>query len=193
MLFVAFARWPGRLGLARDWDGRSGQGPEIVSFIIGAGLAACVAAILLLAGLLARERAARRAAEAALAAQREGAAEQAARLALLDRRRDAIAPIESLWLIWEGGSRPGEALLAEAARGIAEARLLFADPLGTELDEAALLIAEHVRGRAWQRDAVQAGRRDESADLIDAEIARERALKPLIAALRARLAEAARP
>ena len=166
--------------------------PEIVSFIVGAGFAACVAATLLLAWLLARERAARRAAEASLAAQREAAAEQAARLELLDRRRVAIAPIESLWLVWAGGSRPGEALLAEAARAIAEARLLFAEALDAELDEAALLLAEHVRGRAWQRDAIQAGRRDESADLIDAEIAREQALKPRIAELRIRLAEAAR-
>ena len=193
MVFTAFASPPDKLGLRGDLTGVRGQVPEILSFIVGAGFAACVAAILLLGWLLSRERGARRAAEAALAAERAAAAEQAARLELLDRRRAAIAPIESLWLAWSGGSRPGEALIIEAARGIAEARLLFGNPLEAELDEAALLLAEHVRGRSWQRDAVQAGRRDESADLIDAEIARERALKPLIAALRARLAEAARP
>lgn len=162
--------------------------PEIVSLIIGTVLASAAAAILLLAWLLARERAARRAAEEALAAGREAAAQ----LALLDRRSAAIAPIETLWLTWSGGGRPGPALLAEAARAIAEARLLFGGPLEAELNEAALLIAEHVRGQAWQRDAILGGRRDESAELIDAEIAREQALKPRIAALRVRLVEAAR-
>ena len=162
--------------------------PEIVTFIAGAVLALGAAAILALAWLLARERAARRAAEAELEAERAAAA----RLDLLDRRSAAIAPIESLWLAWSAGGRPNESLLAEAARAIAEARLLFGGPLETELDEAALLIAEHVRGQVWQRDAILAGRRDERAELIEAEIAREQALKPRIAALRVRLVEAAR-
>ena len=152
----------------------------------------CLAVALILTVLLARERAARTAAEAALASGRDESADQAARLALLDRRRAAIAPIESLWLAWAGGGRPSEALLSEAARALAEARLLFAGHLQAELDEAALLIVAHVRGQSWQRAAIEAGRHDERADLIEEEIARERALKPRIADLRMRLADAAR-
>jgi hypothetical protein len=159
---------------------------------LGAGLALCLALLLILALLLVRERAARRAAEAALSAKDDIAAHQAARLELLDRRRAAIAPIESLWLAWASGGRPGEALLADAARALAEARLLFATHLQAELDEAVLLIVEHVRGQSWQRAAIEAGRHDERADLIDQEIAREHRLKPRIADLRVRLADAAR-
>jgi hypothetical protein len=165
---------------------------ESVAILLGPGLVSGLAAILLLAVLLVRERSARRAAEAALAATRDEAADRAARLDLLDRRRAAIAPIESLWLAWAGGGRPDEAQLADAAQALAEARTLFADALQAELDEAALLIVAHVRGKSWQRAAIQAGRRDERADLIDEEIARERSLKPKIADLRIRLADAAR-
>jgi hypothetical protein len=165
---------------------------EALAILLVAGLVSCLALVLLLAVLLVRERAARRAAEAALAAGRDEAADQAARLALLDRRRAAIAPIEALWFAWAGGGRPGEALLADAARALAEARLLFAGHLQAELDEAALLIVAHVRGQSWQRAAIEAGRHDERADLIDEEIARERALKPRIADLRVRLVDAAR-
>jgi hypothetical protein len=165
---------------------------ESVAILLGAGLVLCLVLILFLTLLLTRERAARRAAEAALAAGRDESADQAGRLALLDRRRAAIAPIEALWLAWAGGGRPGETMLAEAARALAEARLLFAGHLQAELDEAALLIVEHVRGQSWQRAAIEAGRHDERADLIGEEIARERALKPRIADLRIRLADAAR-
>jgi hypothetical protein len=165
---------------------------ESVAFLLGAGLAACLAAILVLALLLVRERHARRAAEGALAARPGAEADMEARRGLLDRRRAAIAPIETLWLAWAGGGRPDEAQLADAARALAEARLLFADPLQAELDEAAVLIVAHVRGRGRQRDAIRAGRRDERAELIDEEIARELKLKPRIAALRDRLSEAAR-
>ena len=163
-----------------------------MTVLLLAGLAMSIAAALLLALLLVREKAARRAAEAALAARSDEAADQAARLELLDRRRAAIAPIETLWLAWAGGGRPQEALLADAARALTEARLLFADHLQADLDEAILLIVEQVRGQGWQRAAVAAGRRDERADLIDEEIARERKLKPRIADLRVRLADAAR-
>jgi hypothetical protein len=160
--------------------------------LLGAGLALCLALILLLALLLARERSVRRVAEAALAAGRDEAADRAGRLDLLDRRRAAIAPIETLWLAWASGGMPSEAQLAEAARALAEARLLFAEPLQAELDEAALLVVEHVRGQSWQRAAIDAGRYSERADLIDEEIARERRLKPRIEALRASLIDAAR-
>jgi hypothetical protein len=163
-----------------------------VAFLLGAGHAACLATILGLALLLVRERAARQAAEAALAARLRAEADTEARLDLLDRRRAAIAPIESLWLAWAGGGRPDEAQLADAGRAIAEARTLFADQLQPELDEAALLIVAQVRGQSRQRDAIRAGRRDKRADLIDEEIAREQELRPRIAALRDRLAEAAR-
>jgi hypothetical protein len=162
-----------------------------VAIFLAAGLATSLAATLLLAVLLVRARAARRAADAALAACRDTAADQAARLDLLDRRRAVIAPIESLWRAWTSG-RPDEAQLAEAARALAEARLLFAGHLQTEIDETVLLIVAHLRGRSWQRAAIQAGRRDERADLIDQEIAREHQLKPRIAGLRDRLADAAR-
>jgi hypothetical protein len=172
--------------------GRSGQVSETLSILLGAGLASWLATTLLLAVLLVRERRGRKAADAALAMCRDAAADQAARLDLLDRRRAAIDPIESLWLAWAGGGRPDEALLAEAARALAEARLLFAAHLQAELDEAVLLIVAHVRGQGWQRAAIQAGRRGERADLIDEEIARERILKPKIADLRIRLADAAR-
>jgi hypothetical protein len=165
---------------------------ENIIILFGAGLLLALASTMVLALLLARERGARRAAEAALAASRDEATDQAARLALLDRRRAAIAPLESLWLAWAGGGRPSEALLADAARALGEARLLFADHLQPELDEAVLLIVEHVRGEGWQRAAIEAGRYDERAALIDEEIARERKLKPRIADLRLRLADAAR-
>lgn len=191
-LFPASATFADGLVLRRAIRGVRGQVSETVAIFFGAGLALGLAPILVLALLLVRERTARRAAEAALAARRDEAADQAARLELLDRRRAAIAPIESLWLAWASGGRPGEALLADAARALAEARLLFAGHLQTELDEAVLLIVEHVRGRSWQRAAIEAGRRNERADLIDEEIAREHRLKPRIAELRDRLADAAR-
>jgi len=152
---------------------------------LGAGLAASVAAILGLALALRRERAAH-------AACRDEAADQAARLALFDRRRAALAPIEALWLAWVGDCRPDSALLAEAARAAGEARLLFADGLAAELEEVAGLLVEQVRGQSWQRAAVAAGRHDERADLIAEEIERERRLKPRIGALRQRMVEAAR-
>jgi hypothetical protein len=161
-----------------------------VAIFLGAGLAPGL--VLLLIILLVRERAARRAAEVALAASRDGTADRAARLDLLDRRRAAIAPIESLWLAWASGGIAGEAQLADAVRALAEARLLFADHLQAELDETMLLIVEHVRGQSWQRAALEAGRHSERADLIDEEIARERRLKPRIESLRTRLGDAAR-
>jgi len=167
-----------------------GQVSEGVAIFLGAGLA--LGLVLLLGVLLARERAARRAADAALAASRNETTERAARLDLLDRRRAAIAPIEALWLAWASGRIPDEAQLADAVRALAEARLLFADHLQAELDEAMLLIVEHVRGMDWQRAALDAGRHGERADLIDEEIARERRLKPRIEALRIRLGDAAR-
>jgi hypothetical protein len=191
-LFPASATFADGLVLRRAIGGVRGQVSESVAIFFGAGLALGLFLVLLLALLLVRERTARRTAEAALAARRDEASDRAARLDLLDRRRAAIAPIESLWLAWAGGGRPGEALLADAARALTEARLLFAGHLQAELDETVLLIVEHVRGQGWQRAAVEAGRRDERADLIDEEIARERKLKPRIADLRVRLADAAR-
>ena len=160
--------------------------------LLGVGLAASVAAALGLALALRRERAARRAAEAAQAACGDAAAAQAARLALLDRRRAALAPIDALWLAWTGECRPDPALLAAAARAVGEARLLFADEVAAEIDEVAGLLVEQLRGQNWQRAAVAAGRYEERADLIAEEIERERRLRPRIGALRQRLAEAAR-
>jgi pantoate kinase len=165
---------------------------ETVVVLLGVGLAASVAATLGLALALRRERAPRRAAEAAQAACRNEAAEQAARLALLDRRSAALAPIDALWLAWTGECRPDSALLAEAARGAAEARLLFAAEVVAEIDEVAGLLVEQLRGQSLQRAAVAAGRYEERAGLIDEEIAREQHLRPRIGALRQRLAEAAR-
>jgi len=160
--------------------------------LLGTGLAASLAASLGLALALRRERAGRRAAEAAHAACRNEAAEQSARLGLLDRRRAALAPIDALWLAWTDESRPDSALLAEAARGVGEARVLFAEEVVAEIDEVAGLLVEQLRGLSRQRAAVAAGRYEERAELIDEEIARERRLRPRIGALRRRLAEAAR-
>ena len=172
--------------------GRSGQVSESLTIFLSAGLALSIAAASFLALLLVRERAARRAAEAALAARSDESADQSARLELLDRRRAAIAPIETLWCCWAVGGLPDEALLTEAARALAEARLLFAGHLQADLDGAALLVVEHLRCRGWQRAAIDSGRRDERADLIREEIAREPKLKLSIADLRVRLADAAR-
>lgn len=190
--FTAFVDPADGLGLQRVQTAFGEQVPGSLVIFLAGGLVACLAGGLPIAWLVRRERAERGAAEAALAAHREAAADQAGRLELLDRRRAALAPIESLWLAWTSGGRPDEALLADAAHGLAAARLLFGDPLQAELEEAALLIAEQIRGLGWQQDAIRAGRRDERADLIDAEIAREHALKPKIAALRDRLADATR-
>ena len=164
-----------------------------MAILLGSGLALCLVLILALSWLLVRERAARAAAVAALVAVRDEAADRTNRLDLLDRRRAAIAPIESLWLALASGGRADEALLADAIRALAEVRLLFADQLQAELDETTLLIVEHVRGQDWQRAAVEAGRHDQRADLIAEEIARERRLRPKIETLRIRLTDAARP
>lgn len=163
-----------------------------MAILLGSGLALCLVLILALAWLLVRERSARASADAALVALRDEVADRSNRLDLLDRRRAAIAPIESLWLALASGNRANEALLADAIRALAEVRLLFADHLQAELDETVLLIVEHVRGQDWQRAAVAAGRHDERADLISEEIARERRLKPKIEELRIRLTDAAR-
>jgi hypothetical protein len=163
-----------------------------MAIFLGSGLALCLALTLLLWRMLALERAARVAADATLAARMNEAADRALRLDLLDRRRAAIAPIESLWLAWARGGSPDEALLGDAIRALAEARLLFADHLQAELDETALLIVEYVRCQNWQRDAHRAGRYDERADLIGEEIAREARLKPRVESLRIRLSDAAR-
>jgi len=163
-----------------------------MAILLGSSLALCLALSLLLSWLLVRERSARLAAEAALITGANQAADRALRLDLLDRRRAVIAPIESLCLAWASSGRPDEALLAEAIRALAEARLLFADHLQADLDETALLIVEHIRGHSRQREAVRAGRHDERADLIGEEIIRERRLKPKIEMLRNQLADAAR-
>lgn len=160
--------------------------------LLAAGLALCAIATGALALALRRERDARRAADAALAARQDETARQAAQLALFDRRRAALAPIEALWVAWARDCRPEEALLAEAARALGEARLLFDEMHSAELEEAAGLLVEHVRGQSWQRAAVDAGRYEERAELIAEEIDRERRLKPCIAQLRQRLADAAR-
>lgn len=165
---------------------------ETVAILLGSGLALCLVLILALSWLLMRERSARAAAEAALGAVRDEAAERTSRLDLLDRRRAAIAPIESLWLAFASGGRPDEALLADTIRALAEIRLLFAGHLQAELDDTVLLVVEHMRGQGWQRAAIQAGRHDERADLIAEEITREGRLKPKIEMLRSRLADAAR-
>jgi hypothetical protein len=165
---------------------------ETLELLPAAALAACLAAMLLLALALRRERACRRAAEAALADHRAETAMQEERLGLLDRRRAALAPIEALSLAWARDCRPDEAALTEAARAVGEARLLFPAALAADLEEAAALLAMHARGRSWQRAAVEARRHEERADLFAEEIERERLLKPRIAELRQRLAEAAR-
>lgn len=165
---------------------------ESVAIALTAGLALSLASILLLVLLLARERAARRAAEAALETARDEAEGQAARIELLDRRRAAIAPIEALWRCWAVGGLPDDSLLADAARALAEARLLFAGHLQADLDGAALLVVEHLRCQGWQRAAIDSGRHDERVDLIREEIDREPRLKRSICDLRDRLVEAAR-
>ena len=165
---------------------------ETVAVLLGAGLAVSVAAMLGLMLALRRERAARRAAEAAHAACLDEAAEQAGRLALLDRRRAALAPIEALWSVWAAECRPDAALLAAAARAAGEARLLFADGLAAELEEVAALLVEQIRGQGRQAAAVAARRHEERADLIAEEIEREQRLRPRIGALRVRLVEATR-
>jgi hypothetical protein len=157
-----------------------------------AALAACLAAMLLLGLALRRERAPRRAAEAALAEHRAEVPLRQERLGLLDRRRAALAPIEALSLAWARDCRPDEAALSAAALAIGEARLVFPAELAAELDEAAALLIVHARGRSWQRAAVEARRHEERADLIAEEIERERLLKPRLVELRMRLAEAAR-
>jgi hypothetical protein len=163
-----------------------------MAILLGSGLALCLVLIVALTSLLLRERSARAAANAALVALQEEVADRSNRLDLLDRRRAAIAPIESLWLALARGNRANEALLADAIRALAEVRLLFADHVQAELDETVLLIVEHARGQDWQRAAVEAGRHDERADLIAEEIARELRLKPRIEKLRVRLTDAAR-
>jgi hypothetical protein len=111
---------------------------------------------------------------------------------LLDRRRAALAPLEALWTTWSHDRRPDEAQLAEAARALGEARLLFGDGLAAEVEAVAALLVEQVRGQARQRAAVAASRYEERADLIGEEIERERGLKPRVTELRQRLAAAAR-
>ena len=134
----------------------------------------------------------RRSAEAGLARRQEAEADRSARLALFDRRVAAVAPLDALWLAWSRSCRPEPDLVRRAADAIAEARLLFDHALGSECDHLLSLLLGYERHREACRAAVAGGRHLDHGDLLDEEIALERALKPALATLRARLAEAAR-
>jgi hypothetical protein len=134
----------------------------------------------------------RRTAEAALARRHTAEADRAARLALFDRRVATVAPLDALWLAWSRACRPEPDLVRRAADAAAEARLLFDDALAGDCEELLGLLLGYERHRQACNAAVVGGRHLDHGDLLDEEVALERALKPALAALRDRLAEAAR-
>jgi hypothetical protein len=75
---------------------------------------------------------------------------------------------------------------------VAEARLLFDDALAGECEALLGLLLGYERHREACSAAIAGGRHRDHGDLLDGEIALERTLRPALAALRARLAEAAR-
>jgi hypothetical protein len=165
---------------------------DLSFWILLAGLALALPAALLLALALGRERARRRAAEAALAAHRETAALSAEQLALLDRRRAAIQPLDALAAAWTRSCRPAQALVAAAGAALDEAHSVFPRALAPELDEAAALLLCYRRHQDEAEAAIGDGRRSTREEMLEREIALESALKPKLAGLRRRLADAAR-
>jgi hypothetical protein len=151
--------------------------------------AAAAAAILVLALALRR----REARIALLEAQNEALMDRAERLALLERREAACAPLDALWLCWTRCVPPGEETLSAASLAAESAKRLFPVDLEPDLDEVARLLTGLLRHRAWQHDAVLAGRHDERVALSEEAAGIERLLKPKLSALRTLLADAMRP
>jgi hypothetical protein len=161
---------------------------ELVTVLLALALAALAGLAWRLVGEVRR----RRAAEAALAGREAAAAERARRLALFDRRVAAVAPLDSLWLAWSRACRPDAALVRAAANALPEARLLFDSPLAGECEALLGLLLGYERHQDACRAAVASGRHRDHGDLLDRELEMERPVKAALAALRARLAEAAR-
>jgi len=164
----------------------------MIDWAMAAGLALALIAVLLLALTLRRESAARVAAIGALEARQDAAEARAGRLAMLDRRLAAIAPLDALWLGWTRGARPERAMIACALTALAEARLVFPESFAGALDEASTLLLAYERHQTALEAALDGGRRYEREEMFERELALEQALKPTLESLRVQLAGAAR-
>jgi len=158
---------------------------------LAAALAVTMAAALLLGWALRREAARRAAGDAALAARIEGDAARGERLALFERRRAAIAPLDALHLGWLQGGRPRDGEIAEALAALEAARLLFPAETAAMLGEASRLLADYAAARRW-RHADGCARRTEREQALERERWLEAETAAAVAALRTRLADAAR-
>lgn len=159
--------------------------------LLGIAAFVAVAAAVIVALVLALRRHAARI--VALESANRALAGQVDRLALLDRREAACAPLDALWLCWSRCTPPDEEVLRAAALAAEGAKRLFPAELAPDLDEVSRLLSGLVRHRSRQRDAVLAGRHRERVVLIEEEAEMEHKLRPKLAGLRALLADAARP
>jgi hypothetical protein len=158
--------------------------------LLGSLAALAAAAVIAFLALALRRHAAR---IVALEAANRALAGQIDRLALLDRREAACAPLDALWLCWSRCTAPDEAVLDAAAVAAEGAKRLFPRELEPDLDEISRLLGGLVRHRGREREAVLAGRHGERVALMEEEREMERLLRPKLAALRTLLADAARP
>lgn len=158
---------------------------HFAAWALGVGLAIAIAAIVSLTRALRRESQRRTAAEMGLALRAE-------RIAMLDRRLAAIAPLDALWLGWQRGSRPPREAVTMARVGLGETRLLFIETLAPEFDTLCDLLLAYERHLAEADQGFDDRRQWAREEALEREIALEQALKPRLASLRARLAEAAR-
>jgi cell division protein FtsL len=165
---------------------------QTISILLIGALLLCAAALVLLAWQVRRNGAALAARDEAAAAAQRALAEQTFRLQLLDRRRSVCTRLDALWLCWSRCERPADAVVAEAAAAVEEARSLFPAELAEQLDEAASLLAAAVRHQSWRQAAVEHGRHGERVALLDREAELERALRPCLTTLRTALLDATR-
>jgi hypothetical protein len=130
---------------------------------------------------------------ASLEAEKDALAAQLDRMALLDRRQAACAPLDHIWYCWVACTSPDEEALREAALAAEAARRLFPADFERDLDEMARHLITLSRHRGLQREAVLSGRHSERIALLEEEAEMERRVKAKLSSLRGLLADACRP
>jgi hypothetical protein len=130
---------------------------------------------------------------ASLEAEKRALAAQVDRMALLDRRQAACAPLDHIWYCWASCTPPYEDALQAAALAAEAARRLFPADLEPDLDEVARHLIALSRHRGRQHDAVLGERHGERVALLEEEAEMERRLKAKLVSLRILLADACRP
>jgi hypothetical protein len=168
---------------------------DIWNGVLLAGQALLLVALAALARIVMAERQARLDASSALSALEAriaGAEASAERLALVERRQEATAPIDALRRQWAQGGKPDGAALADALAAIEKVRILFPGELADEVEEASALLATCLAHLQWEAGALRSGRPDAPADLTDRYAGLQNRLREAIESLHARMSETSR-